>query len=147
MLYALGVAFLWGSQPILHKMLLKDLNFITIMLFSEVALVVCSVVFMLCVPRHLKGFVDDVRHHLNLRCFMLIALVSVGTIFLSTILYYTILKDHTTSVVTSIIYTAPVFTLLLSQVLLKEKMNASGLLGIALIVGGVVTLFLDNALA
>jgi drug/metabolite transporter (DMT)-like permease len=78
---------------------------------------------------------------------MLIALVSVGTIFLSTILYYTILKDHTTSVVTSIIYTAPVFTLLLSQVLLKEKMNASGLLGIALIVGGVVTLFLDNALA
>jgi drug/metabolite transporter (DMT)-like permease len=62
----------------------------------------------------------------------------VCVLFFGNIIYYYVLKDNNTSLVTALESCAPFFTLVLAYFLLNEKVNLIGLLGIAFIVLGVI---------
>ena len=60
--------------------------------------------------------------------------------FIPNILYFYLLKEHDSYVVSALVNSAPVFTVLISYFLLKEKLTKYGIIGIILIVGGIVCL-------
>jgi len=59
-------------------------------------------------------------------------------VFMANSLYYYILKDNSSSIVSALIFSAPAFTLVLSYLFLKESIRLYGLLGILSIILGVV---------
>jgi drug/metabolite transporter (DMT)-like permease len=141
-LLSLVIAFLWGIQPVIHKYLLKRVNAITIMLISSIVYLL-ALLITLSFSQIYNIFKVDIGK-LTTRDFLIIILTSVFTVFLANMIYYYILKDNETSIIVSLIYSAPVFTLLLSYLFLKEKIEPLGIIGICLIISGVGCVSLNN---
>jgi drug/metabolite transporter (DMT)-like permease len=59
-------------------------------------------------------------------------------VFFANSLYYYVLKENSSSITSALIFSAPAFTLVLSYLLLKEKLNLNGLLGVISIIIGVI---------
>jgi len=55
-------------------------------------------------------------------------------------IYFYILKDHESSIISALIYTCPVFTVILSYLFLKERLTIYKLVGIVFVVFGVTLL-------
>lgn len=60
--------------------------------------------------------------------------------FLMNVLYFKILKRYDSYIVSALIYSCPVFTLILAYLLLKERISFQGFLGVAFIILGVICL-------
>jgi hypothetical protein len=133
-LVALVVSFLWGLQPAVYKTLLQQVSYQTIMLFSGVTNVLC--VAILCWIES-QQVTRDLRQVTPFHMVVMI-LLPVFTMFLANVLYFRVLKDHETSIVSAVIYSAPVFTLIIAYLFLNERLRWQGLVGIAAIVGGVI---------
>ena len=141
-LLALFIAFLWGIQPVIHKYLLKRVNSITIMLISSIVYLI-ALLIKISFSQTYNLFLGDIGK-LTARDFLIICVTSLFTVFLANMIYYYILKDNETSIIVSLIYSAPVFTLLLSYLFLKEKIDLLGIIGILLIILGVGCVSLNN---
>ena len=74
---------------------------------------------------------------------ILVAL-SIFTAFLANIMYYYILKDHELSIISALIYSSPVFTLVIAYLFLKERLDIYGFSGIMAIIVGVILISQNN---
>ena len=68
----------------------------------------------------------------------LIAITVILGGFFANLLYFIILNKHESSVVSALIYSSPVFTLVLAMLFAKEKVSIVGIMGIILITLGVI---------
>lgn len=59
-------------------------------------------------------------------------------------MYYYILKDHETSIISALIYSSPVFTLVIAYLFLKERLDIYGFSGILAIIVGVILVSQNN---
>jgi drug/metabolite transporter (DMT)-like permease len=64
--------------------------------------------------------------------------LSVFTIFMANMIYYYILKNHDSSIISALIYSSPVFTLIIAHLFLKERLDIYGVSGIFAIIIGVI---------
>jgi drug/metabolite transporter (DMT)-like permease len=133
---ALVIALLWGSQPVLHKQLVNKYDPATIMLFSSVIYTI--LVMALCFRNSCK--VGEDLGKLTRKDLLILVGLPVFTIFFANIIYYHVLKNHKTSVISAIIYSAPAFTLVIAYLFYKEKLSTSALLGIGAILAGLFLL-------
>ena len=133
--FALLVAFLWGVQPLIHKVVLKTVGFKTVMFVGGLVYFVCLVVFAAFCWTDISS---DLSNKLDAKSFALIALASFMSAFVANLLYLYVLKDHKSYVVSALIYVSPVFTLALAASVLREKVTAVGAVGVLLIVVGVI---------
>ena len=139
-LIALFISFLWGIQPIVHKHLLNKYNFITIMLISTI--VNFSLILAVSITRNKEILAD--MNKLTFRDLFILVLVSSFTIFLANMMYYYILKNHESSIISALVYSSPVFTLIIAYIFFKERLDIYGVSGILLMIFGVILVSNNN---
>jgi drug/metabolite transporter (DMT)-like permease len=137
---ALFVSFLWGLQTVIHKQLLQKLDFITILFIST--FVNFSLVVIVALVQKQK-ILSDLKI-ITFSDISIIAAVSAFTVFLSNIIYLYVLKSHESSIISALIYSSPVFTLLISYFFLRERLDVYGFLGVCSIILGVILIAQNN---
>jgi drug/metabolite transporter (DMT)-like permease len=137
---ALVISFLWGLQPVIHKHLLNKINPVSIMFLSSA--VNFSLIVLLVISR-IKEVTADIKK-LTPRDIFLIVGISVFAIFMANIIYYYILKDNESSIISALIYSSPVFTLILAYLFLEEKVDSYGVSGILAIIIGIILISQNN---
>jgi drug/metabolite transporter (DMT)-like permease len=139
---ALVISFLWGMQPVLHKYLLNKINGSTIMLLSSfIYFIAVFITFFL--TKNQSIVIKDFKK-MNGKDLTVIICTSLFTIFFTNVIYFYILKDHESSIISALIYSSPVFTLIVSYLFLSEKLEAIGVIGILLVLAGVICISLNN---
>jgi len=131
---ALLVSFILGVSPVVHKYLLAKYHPITIMFIS--ASVYISFITIV-VALNQKIFMKDVTKMTSKDAMIALA-VSSSILIISNLIYYYVLRDHKSSLVSALIYSSPVFTLLVAYLFLKERLSIYGYLGIFSILLGVI---------
>lgn len=110
------------------------------MLFSSA--VNFSLIVLLAITR-IKEVTTDINK-LTPRDILLIVGISVFAIFMANIIYYYILKDHESSIISALIYSSPVFTLILASLFLEEKVDSYGISGIIAVIIGIILISQNN---
>ena len=139
-LFALLISFLWGIQPVIHKHLLGKYNAVTIMLLSTLIYFILIIALSISKPREVSSDLNK----MSVKDFMIIIFTSIITVFIANIIYYYVLKDHESSIISALIYSSPVFTLIIAYLFLKERLNKYSILGIIAIVFGVILISNNN---
>jgi len=75
---------------------------------------------------------------LNGRDILILCTVALIAGFLANLLYYYVLKSHESSIVSALVFSSPIFTLIIAHFVMKEQLYGFGILGIILISLGVV---------
>lgn len=131
---AIFVSFLWGIHPILGKLLLGKFNVSTLIVLNNAVYFLAVFIFFIVNYTEISKDVKKVNGQ------DLVVLFSLALIagFLANFLYYYILKSHESSLVSALVFSSPVFTLLVAYFFMKEELNGFGILGILLIGLGVI---------
>jgi uncharacterized membrane protein len=129
------VAFLWSLQPILHKMLKKNIDvfilFILVWIFTSL--------FMIFFLFYYKNHIYE--NIINLTKFEILIFINIGLMcVLANYLYFNIIKIEDSYIVSAIIYSSPLFTILVAYLLLQENISISSVIGILLIFIGTIIL-------
>lgn len=130
---ALCVAFLWGVSPVIHKSLLGKHSHVTIMLITAIVNILCVISYAVFKNKEL---IPDMKT-IPMKDVFVVACTTMTTVFLANVLYYTALKNNDSYIISALIYSSPIFTLLLAYLFLKEKITYYGLLGVLFIIVGV----------
>ena len=133
---ALLISFLWGLSPIIHKVVLFDVSHHTTMVISSMFYTLCTIGYA---TYYRKELLQDATK-LNRKTIFLLAFTAVVCSFLTNVLYFRILKRYESHIVSALIYSCPVFTLIMAYYLLKERISFQGFLGVAFITIGVICL-------
>jgi drug/metabolite transporter (DMT)-like permease len=129
----LSVAAMWALSPVLYKCVLPDLS--PSMLLVLVTWASAAVVTVYAVARRAQLAPEWARitwTHLGI--VLLTALL--GTLA-ANLIFYALLQQHSSGVVTAIAFSAPVFTALLAFLILGEPLGWMDAVGVALVVAGV----------
>jgi drug/metabolite transporter (DMT)-like permease len=141
LLLTLFIAFLSGVLPVIHKHLLKKFNPMSILIFSGVTYFTVLVLFMFTQMDQLK---KDISKLTTVDLLWVLA-GSIGCVFLSNIIYYHVLQNNKSYLVSALIDCAPVFTLLFAILFLKEQITKLSILGIIFIISGVICISIGDA--
>lgn len=135
---SLSIAVLWGVQPIVHKQLMckHRIDPKAVLVVGGMAYTACLLVFWMYFHRDVQS---EVRR-LPLSAIVIIAFLSIFTAFVANVVYLYVLRNNETYVVTALMYTSPVFTLVLAVLILREEVTLLGGLGAVLILAGVACL-------
>jgi uncharacterized membrane protein len=133
-LLALISGFMWGMAPVIHKVQLVKYQPITIMLLNSFTY---AISMMLIVFFNYKMFMKDVNK-IKYEDILIIILSSIGILVIGNLIYYYVLREHDSSLVSALIYSSPVFTLILAYIFLKERLSMYGYLGIFSILLGII---------
>lgn len=133
-LVALLISLIWGTSPLIYKHLVSRYNPATIIVITGVIYATCVLIFGFF---HVDILLEDCNR-MNKCDIGWIALSAVFALFIANVLQLIVLKDANPSVVSPIIYTCPIFTLLLVYMLFNTEINKYCSLGVILIVLGVV---------
>lgn len=138
---ALFVGFLWGLAPIVHKILLKNIDFKLFMVLSSCCFFACTCIFAIY---FWKDLVVSAKKQLTIFNLSWIILASVFVGFIANLVYLFVLKDYKSYIVSALIYCSPFFTLALSYLFLKENITYVGASGCILITLGVILIALGS---
>jgi drug/metabolite transporter (DMT)-like permease len=139
---ALVTSFLWGIQPVLHKYSLQKFDGSTIMLLTSFIYFIAIFITFFMIKNQ-SIIIKDIKK-MNSKDLTLITCTGIFTAFLTNVIYFYILKDHESSIISALIYSSPVFTLIVSYLFLNEKLESIGIIGILLILAGVICISLNN---
>jgi len=139
---ALLISFLWGIQPVIYKHLLTIINPFTLMVLNGSLNFICLGLLYLYYNKEIN---TDFKK-LSIKDYGLIFFIVIITVFLTNIIFYSILQNNDTSIITALVYSAPIFTLIMAYFILKERINIFGILGIILIILGVICIAYNDRL-
>lgn len=138
MIIAFIIAIIWGINPIIHKLLLNDISYHTIIIFSGITFFIASLIYSYI---YYKDIYKDINKENNKIIYIIIC-AFLG-LFLANILYYNALKyTNNVSIITTITALYPLVTLLLSYFILYEKISIINFIGIILIMIGIILLMI-----
>ena len=134
---ALFVAFLWGMSPIIFKHLLGDIDIKVIMLLSSVIYASCVILYVIPYWSTISSSIKKLtKQHMAL-----IAINAIFMMFMANVLFLFALKYNSkTYIVTAIAFCAPLFSLLIAYLFLKQKITWMNLVGISLTIMGIIIL-------
>lgn len=137
---SLFVSFLWAVQPVLHKFLLNKLAPQTVMITSNIIYSICISLY----AYYYRDVLTSDYNKLTSKEFHLIIFSSLVCSFLSTILYFNLMKKYKSNIVTALTYTSPIFTIVLAYYLLNEQINYQSIVGIICIFIGICIVSLNS---
>ena len=138
--FALFVAFLWGIQVVIHKILLNSFNHQTIMIISGLFATTTNLIFTYYNIKYLQMDWNKI----NYKAIGLLFTSSIICGFFAAWLYYNILVKYNSYLVGTIVYSAPIFTLLFSIYILNEKPSIYSIFGILFVIIGLIFLLFNN---
>lgn len=128
------VSLLWGTGPVVHKYLLSKYKPLTIMFIETLIYLLLLFITVLFDYKEVMKDINKISFH----DLIIFTLMSTFVFYLAYRLYYSILGDHKSSLISALIYSSPVFTLILAYLFLKERLSLYGYLGILFIILGVI---------
>jgi len=132
---ALLIAFLWGIQPICHKYLEKDIDFLSLFIITWIfSTIIIFIIFI----THFDNVYTTFRKITNKDIFIIFVIAL--TIIISKFLYFKIIYNYDVTIFSSICYSSPLFTLILAYFLLNENINLQQIIGILSILLGSILL-------
>jgi len=138
-LVSLFVAFLWGSNPIVIKLLLGKFHYYTILFFTNSIMFTC--VLLLCYSNK-SLFLHDLST-INARDIAILTIMPIFVAFIGNYLYYTMLKTHESSIISALVYSAPIFTLIIAYLFTNERLTKYGIIGILMVSIGIIMISLN----
>lgn len=132
----LFIAFCWGGQTMIHKYLLKTFSPYTMLVVGSGFYLACLFVFAIVYWPKIK--IDIPKISWKLLSLVLVSSIICG--FIANLVYYFVLSKNQSYVVSSIISCAPLFTLLLAWMFLRENVTVLSVIAVGLIVLGVALL-------
>lgn len=145
---SLIVSLLYGISPILYKYIFLiyqyEIHTFTLLLISSFVFFVCTLFCYIVQRDRVKQ--DFINLYKNKKVFIILISSSLFSVFIANLLYFIILKKANTKsyIVSTLVFTSPLFTLLLSYFFLNEGITIITLLSIVLIVTGILALTLTN---
>jgi drug/metabolite transporter (DMT)-like permease len=144
---SLMVSVLYGASPIIYKhvenMLSYKVSNYTLLLISSSVFFACT---LICYFIHSRTITNDLKMlSNNINTLLLLVISSVFSVFVANLLYFHVLqrRDTQTYIISALVFTCPLFTLILSYLFLKEEITKYTFTGICFIVIGVLTLTLS----
>jgi uncharacterized membrane protein len=131
-----------GLSPVIHKNVLKDLSPHTTLVGMSVAYTLCTILLAIAYKNEIY---EDWMHRMNHRHIAFIAFTAIVCGFLANMLYFYILKRHPSYIVSALIYSSPVFTLVIAYMFLGEYISLMGLLGVLFITTGVICIAFNQS--
>lgn len=133
---SLGVAFLWGMAPIVNKYMLSvhKIDPMAIIVVNGFAYAAAVTVLTLV---YRKDVTKEIRR-IDATTMVVLIVAAVLTAFVANLLYMYVLRDHSSSAVTALAYSAPFFTLIAAVLILKERVTVLKGVGFMLILAGIV---------
>lgn len=134
--YSMFVALLWGVSPIAHKTMIGKMDTKMVFVLNSAFYTICIIAYTLYYWNHFKEQAPKIEYK-NL---YYLGAISIIMSFIPNILYFYLLKEHDSYVVSALVNSAPIFTVLVSYFILNEKISKYGVMGILLIIGGIICL-------
>jgi len=134
--YSMFVALLWGISPIAHKKMIGKMDTKMVFVLNSAFYTICIIAYTLYYWNHFKKEVPKIES----KDLYYLGAISIVMSFLPNILYFYLLKHHDSYMVSALVNSAPIFTVLVSYFILKEKLTKFGIFGILLIIGGIICL-------
>jgi drug/metabolite transporter (DMT)-like permease len=119
---------------VLNKILLGKFSVPTVLVLSHFVYFLAVLVFIYINYIEIS---KDIKK-INSQDILILIVVSLGAGFFANLLYYYVLKSHESSLVSALVFSSPIFTLIVAYFFMKEELNTFGILGILLIVLGVI---------
>ena len=138
--YSLLIALFWGISPIAHKKLLNNMDTKFVLIASGLFYSLFLIFYSMYYWNHFKQEYKQVEY----KYLLYLAGIAFMLSFIPNILYFFLLKEHDTSVVSALINSAPVFTVLVSFLLLGDKIHKHELVGIFFIILGIIAISLKH---
>ena len=145
---SLIVSLLYGISPVLYRYISTihpyEIHAFTLLLISASVFFVCT---LMCYVFHSGRVKHDLNNlYKNKNALIMLLLSSILSVFIANLLYFMVLnKSNTKSyIVSALVFTSPLFTLMLSYIFLEEDITYTALFSVGLIVAGILTLTLAN---
>ena len=136
--YSLIVSLFWGISPVFYKMIMSKVD-------TKLTFIINNLFFTLGVLGYTIYYWDQIKtdvQNISMRDTLAIGAIAIILSFIPNIIYYNLINDHDSYVVSALVNSAPIFTVGLSYLLLKENVSKYGILGVVLIIVGVCCLSL-----
>jgi uncharacterized membrane protein len=130
---ALFIAFIWGSTPFLTKHVLQNVDYKSLILCEAMFAFIISMIFSYY---NRSEIIKDFKN-VKLKTVFAI-LILVIAVFCVNIMYYNILRDHETYLISAITSIYPAIAFILSYLFLNEKITFLKALGVFLITSGII---------
>jgi drug/metabolite transporter (DMT)-like permease len=128
------ICFLWGLNPVLHKILLKDLNENAILIYTSML----NFVMMLGFAYANREAVVDTIKKLTLTHVLVMAAMAGLCEFLGNYFYSLTLQNNTSFVTVSLTSLYPIFTMFLGYLILNESVTKYSFVGLIFIIIGMM---------
>jgi len=137
---SLLTALFWAISPIALKQIMYNVDTKIVFIINSFFYTCCIIIYTIYYWYHIK------EHFIKLKNSDIykIALISVILSFIPNLIYFYLLKNYNASIVSTLVNSAPFFTVILSVYIMKNKINLIELLGIILIVLGIILLSITN---
>lgn len=139
---AIFIAFIFGVSPIIHKYIFNTVPSMTpqlLFIFGGITYFLFTIVYALYEKQPLIDNIKNIPLS-TIGLFLLGASMS----FYANYLYFNIISKNASYLVSSLIFISPLFTLVLSYLLLNEQITLMSVLGVLLIVSGVIIVAISS---
>lgn len=130
---ALFIGVLGGISPIINKHLLEKFSHVTLLIVSSIAYSIFAIVYIILNQEIIIKEIKTVTYN----DFFIISFEAIACAFIVDLLFYYILKDNDSHMVSVLIYTSPIFTFLFAYFFLNEKINMEKIVGLFIIFAGI----------
>lgn len=134
--YSLIVSLFWGISPVFYKMIMSKVD-------TKITFILNNIFFTIGVIGYTWYYWDQIKtdiKNISIRDTLAIGTIAILLSFIPNVIYYNLINDHDSYVVSALVNSAPIFTVGLSYLLLKENITKYGMLGVVLIIVGVCCL-------
>lgn len=136
--YSLIVSLFWGISPVFYKMIMNKVD-------TKLTFIINNIFFTLGVIAYTIYYWDQIKSDvksISMRDTLAIGAIAIILSFIPNVIYYHLMNEHDSYIVSALVNSAPIFTVGLSYLLLKENITKYGMLGVVLIIIGVICLSL-----
>lgn len=127
------IAFIWGSLPFLTKHILQNIHYKSLILFESILAFTLTIMYSYYNQTEIMQDLKEMKLKTALAVFILVA-----TVFCVNIMYYNLIRDHETYMISAITSVYPVIALIISYLFLKEKITFLKGLGVFLVTTGII---------
>jgi uncharacterized membrane protein len=131
--YSLIVSLFWGVSPVFYKMMMSKVD-------TKLTFIINNLFFTLGVICYTWYYWDQLKSDIksiSIRDTLAIGTIAIVLSFIPNIIYYNLINNHDSYVVSALVNSAPIFTVGVSYLLLNENITKYGMLGVLLIICGV----------
>jgi drug/metabolite transporter (DMT)-like permease len=135
LIYYLIVNILWGMGPIFDKVILKEINILTLMLLSSFIYLLILLIISIKYKNVIK---KDIKKIKNKNRIYIIIIISVIFLLLGNYGYLKIIENDNASIAAIVTSLYPIITLIIGYNYLNENLTLEEFIGFILILMGII---------